>query len=74
MIQMGVMKTSKDQYLLVIDSSKAQEKWKSKKRRQKQLIRNLNKINKLSKDPPALSRKRSYVPIVKRGTILNIIV
>ena len=74
---MGVIKTSKDQDILVSDSSKVQAKGKSKKKEPKVADLNPKKNSKLLKGPPALRRrslKRSYVPIVKRGTILNIIV
>ena len=74
---MGVIKTSKDQSLLVSDSSKAQEKGKSKKKEPKAVVRSLNKINKILKGPSALRRRNlkiSYVLIVKRDTILKIIV
>ena len=76
-MQMGVIKTSKYQALLVTDSSKAQERGKSKKNEPK-VADSKPKQNQQTFEGTSGSKKkkfeRSYVPIVKRGTILKIIV
>ena len=74
---MEVVKTSKDQAFLVTDSSKVQEKGKSKKKDPKLVDSKPKSISNLSKGPPALRRrnlKRIYVLIVKRDIILKNIV
>ena len=65
LIQMGAIKTSKDQALLVIDSTKAQDKGKSKGKEPKAADSKPKRIIRLLKELRALRRrKRRCVPIV----------
>ena len=74
---MGVLKTSKDQSLLVFDSSKVQAKGKSKKKEPK-AAESKPKQNQQASERASGSKKkklrRYYVPTMKKGTILKNIV
>ena len=74
---MGFINTSKYEALLVCDSIKAQAKGKSKKKYPK-VANSKPKQNQQSYEGASVSRnfffEKSYVLIVERGTILNIIV
>ena len=63
LIRMGVIKTSKDQDLLVTDSSKAQEKEKSKKKESKSADSN----QKTSERASGSKRKNKKCPYCMRG-------
>ena len=74
---MGVIQTSKDQALLVTNSSKEKAKGKSKKKDPKVADSNPKQNQKLSKGPAALKRRnlrRNYVHTMKKDTILKNIV
>ena len=74
---MGVIQTSKDQALLVTDSSKVQAKGKSKSKEPKAVDSKPKKNQQASEGASGSKKKKfekKYVCIVKRNTILKNIV
>ena len=66
MMQMGVIKTSKDQSLLVSDSSKAQEKGKSKKKEPKAADSKPKQNQKTSEGASVSKKKKKKCPYYMR--------
>ena len=76
-MRMGVIKTSKDQALLVSDSSKAQAKGKSKKKEPKETDSKPKKNQQASEGASSSKNKKFENKLCRyceKGTILKIIV